>query len=208
MTRAPASVTLVSADDIARFGYRTLADALRGVRGLYVSDDRNYSYLGVRGFMRPGDYNSRILLLVDGHRMNDNLYDGAYFGRDGLPSIDIVERIEFVRGPSSSIYGSSAFFGIVNVVTKQATDLVGARVSAGTASYSTPGRCLFGGRHAAQWHVRCVQWLLLWERWPEPALLSRVRSCGQQRPTGQERWSSERPRWRAVEGLHRNPATK
>lgn len=137
VTRAPASVTLVTAEDIARFGYRTLADALRGVRGLYVSDDRNYTYVGIRGFLRPGDYNSRVLLLVDGRRMNDNLYDGAYFGRDGLPSIDIIERIEVVRGPSSSIYGSSAFFGVVNVVTRGAAGLQGTRVSAATGTYNT-----------------------------------------------------------------------
>ena len=82
MTEAPASVTIVTADDIARFGYRTLADILRSARGLFVSYDRNYSYLGARGLQRPGDYNSRILLLVDGHRMNDNVYDQAAIGPD------------------------------------------------------------------------------------------------------------------------------
>jgi outer membrane receptor protein involved in Fe transport len=130
VTRAPASVTILTAEDIGRFGYRTLAEALRSIRGLYVSDDRNYSYLGTRGFLRPGDYNSRILLLVDGHRVNDNVYDAAFFGRGVLVSVDMIERIEFVRGPSSSIYGSSAFFGIVNVVLKHAKDIDGAAVSA------------------------------------------------------------------------------
>src|SRR4051794_11917002 len=72
---APAAVTIITREEIYTFGYRTLADVLRGVRGYYVSNDRNYSYLGVRGFSRPGDYNSRLLLLVDGHRMNDNVYD-------------------------------------------------------------------------------------------------------------------------------------
>ncbi len=126
VTRAPASVTIVTADDISRFGYRTLAEALRSIRGLYVSDDRNYSYLGTRGFLRPGDYNSRILMLIDGHRVNDNVYDGAYFGREAPVAVDMIERIEFVRGPSSPIYGSSAFFGIVNIVLKHAQDIDGA----------------------------------------------------------------------------------
>jgi len=70
VTEAPALVTIVSGDQIRRLGHRTLADVLRSVGGLYVSDDRNYMRLGVRGFARPGDYNTRILLLVDGHRIN------------------------------------------------------------------------------------------------------------------------------------------
>ena len=77
VTEAPSSVTIITADDIERYGYRTLADALRSVRGFYITNDRNYSYLGVRGFSRPGDYNARILLLIDGHRLNDNVFGSA-----------------------------------------------------------------------------------------------------------------------------------
>jgi outer membrane receptor for ferrienterochelin and colicins len=145
VTRAPASVTILTSEDIGRFGYRTLAEALRSIRGLYVSDDRNYSYLGTRGFLRPGDYNSRILLLIDGHRINDNIYDGAYFSREAPVNLDMIERIEFVRGPSSSIYGSSAFFGIVNVVLKHAKELDGAALSAAAGSFGArEGNFLLG----------------------------------------------------------------
>ncbi len=137
VTRAPAAVTIVSSDEIAKYGHRTLADVLRSVRGLYVSNDRNYSYLGVRGFLRPGDYNSRVLVLVDGHRMNDNIYDAAYFGRENMVDVGAVERVEVIRGPSSSIYGSSAFFGVINVVTKPGAKAEGLEVSSEAASYHT-----------------------------------------------------------------------
>jgi outer membrane receptor for ferrienterochelin and colicins len=118
-SEAPASVTVVTAEEIHRFGWRTLGDVLKGVRGFYVSNDRNYYYVGARGFARPGDYNSRVLLLIDGHRVNENVYDSAFMGTDFPVDIDLVDRIEVVRGPSSSLYGTSAIFGIVNVVTRR-----------------------------------------------------------------------------------------
>jgi len=118
VTEAPASVTIVSADDIKKSGYRTLADVLNSVRGFYVSNDSNYSYLGVRGFSRPGDYNTRVLLMIDGHRLNDNIYDQAQIGTEFPLDVDLIERVEIVRGPGSSLYGTSAFFAVINVVTR------------------------------------------------------------------------------------------
>src|SRR5665647_252377 len=68
LAESPASVTVIDQVELHRQSYRNLAEALASVPGVYVSNDRNYSYLGVRGFNRPGDYNSRILLLTDGAR--------------------------------------------------------------------------------------------------------------------------------------------
>jgi len=98
---APSSVTIVTAEQIRKFGYRTLADILRSVRGFYVSYDRNYSYLGVCGFSRPGDYNDRIQLLIDGHRLNDNVYGQAFIGTEFPLDIDLIDHVEIVRGPGS-----------------------------------------------------------------------------------------------------------
>ena len=137
VTEAPASVSIVTADEIQKYGYRTLADVLRSVRGFYISYDRNYSYVGVRGFGRPGDYNSRILLLVDGHRLNDAIYDGALIGSEFPIDVDLIERVEIIRGPSSSLYGTSAFFGVVNVITKRGKDLKAPEVSTEVGSYGT-----------------------------------------------------------------------
>ncbi len=122
---APSSVTVITADEIQRYGYRTLADILQTVRGFFVTYDREYSSLGVRGFARPGDYNNRVLLLVDGHRLNDNIYDEAMLGTEFPVDLDLIQRIEIIRGPTSSLYGSNAVFAVVNVITKKGGDVKG-----------------------------------------------------------------------------------
>ena len=142
---APSSVTVITADQIQKHGYRTLADILRTVRSFFVTYDRNYSSLGVRGFARPGDYNTRVLLLVDGHRLNDNVYDEAMIGTEFPIDIDLIQRIEIVRGPVSSLYGSNALFAVINIITKQAEDLNGLELSSEAASLNTyQGRISYG----------------------------------------------------------------
>jgi iron complex outermembrane receptor protein len=143
---APSAVSVITGEEIKIYGHRTLADVLEGVRGLYVTSDRSYTYLGVRGFSRPSDYNSRVLLLVDGHRVNENLFGGAYIGFEGMVDVDLIDRVEVVRGPTSSLYGSGAFFGVVNVFTRPAKDLRHAEASFEAASgESYKGRFSYGG---------------------------------------------------------------
>jgi iron complex outermembrane receptor protein len=137
VTEAPTSVSFITAEDIARYGYRTLADILHGVRGMYVSDDRNFSFLGARGFGKPGDYNSRILLLVNGHRVNDNVFGQAAIGAEFGLDPATFERVEIIRGPASSVYGDSAFFAVVNVITKTGGSIDGGSVTYETGSLGT-----------------------------------------------------------------------
>jgi len=143
---APSSVTVITADQIRQFGYRTLADALRSVRGFDVTYDRNYNYVGVRGFSRPGGYNDQILLLINGHRLNDNVYDQAPLGTEFPLDVDLIERIEIVRGPSSSLYGTSAFVAVINVITKGAQTGAGLEFSGEAGGFgSYQGRSTVGG---------------------------------------------------------------
>jgi outer membrane receptor for ferrienterochelin and colicins len=147
VTEAPSSVSIVTAEQIQKYGYRTLAELLRSVRGFYGTNDRNYSYIGVRGFARPGDYNTRVLLLVDGHRLNDNVYDQALLGTEFPIDVDLIERVEIIRGPSSSLYGTSAFFAVINVITKRGRDLKGVEASGEMASFGTyKGRFSYGNK--------------------------------------------------------------
>jgi outer membrane receptor protein involved in Fe transport len=142
----PSFVTVVTAAEIKDHGYQTLSDVLKAIPSFYVTNDRNYSYVGVRGFDRPGDYSSRVLLLLNGLRTNDNVYDEAYIGEDFGIDMSIVDRIEIIRGPSAAIYGSNAFFAVINVVTKKGRDLNGGELSASAASYGTYGERASYGR--------------------------------------------------------------
>jgi iron complex outermembrane receptor protein len=147
VTEAPSSVSIVTAEEIRRYGYRTLADVLRNARGFYTTNDRNFSYAGVRGFGRPADFNSRLLVLVDGFRTNDGVYNAVGIGLDFPIDIDLIERVEIARGPSSSLYGTSAFFGVVNVITKSGRQVSGAQLTGALGSFGTgAGRVDYGER--------------------------------------------------------------
>src|SRR5580658_3787428 len=142
---APASVTVVTADEIHKYGYRNLADILRSVPGFYVTYDRDYTFVGVRGFGRLGDWNSRILVLIDGHRINDNVLGNAMLGTEFLVDVDMIARVEIVRGPSSSLYGAQAFFAIINVITRKPPELKRLEVSFAPGNFGTyQGRASYG----------------------------------------------------------------
>ncbi len=121
ITEAPSAVSIITADDIKKSGHRTLREILNGVRGFYVTFDRMYSYIGVRGVNRPGDFGGRVLITVDGHRMNDPIYDSALSGTDAFLDVDLIDRVEVIRGPGSSLYGNNAVFAVINVITRKAS---------------------------------------------------------------------------------------
>jgi outer membrane receptor for ferrienterochelin and colicins len=115
---APASVSVIDGRELRAFGYPTLLEALRGARGVSVSDDRLYASVGIRGISVLGNYGNRLLTLADGHPMNDDVLGGSYVGFDNRVDLEDVERIELVRGPGSVLYGTGAFTGVVNMVTR------------------------------------------------------------------------------------------
>lgn len=123
--QAPASIYVVTSNDIRLYQMRTLADILRSMPGLYISDDGSFSYVGIRGMGKPGDFNSRLLFLIDGSRANENISDAGSIGHDGLIDVEAIDRVEFAPGPGSALYGNNAFFGVVNIITKKADKLRG-----------------------------------------------------------------------------------
>jgi iron complex outermembrane receptor protein len=119
LKEAPADATVLSGLELQELGYRTLGQALEGVLGFRTNRDRAYEGLGVRGLYVLGDQNTRVLILLDGHALNNPVEVGSSkVGEDfGIP-LDFIERIEVIRGPASSLYGNNAFLGMVNVVTR------------------------------------------------------------------------------------------
>jgi len=134
--KAPAVVTVITAEEISRQGWRTLADLLRSVTGFYTAYDRSYTYVGVRGFLQSGDYNARVLLLIDGHRTNDNIYDGALIGTEFPLDVNLIERVEVARGPGSSLFGTNAELAVVNVFTRQPGIQTSAETTSGADSFA------------------------------------------------------------------------
>jgi len=151
---APSSVSIVRPEEVRGMGYPTIADALRGVRGVYVSDDRSYAAVGFRGLGRLGNYGNRVLVLLDGQPTNDDWIGSSFVGYDARTDLEDIERIEVVRGPGSVLYGTNAFSGVVNLVTRGVEKTSG-EVGIGVSEYGA-------GRARARYNQRFSDHASLW----------------------------------------------
>jgi outer membrane receptor protein involved in Fe transport len=133
---APASVSVITRDEIKRLGFRTLGEAVSSLAGIYLSSDRNYDYVGIRGLSRPGDYNTRIIVSVNGNRLNDPNFDCTPM--DLVFPLDLwdVERIEISRGPISVAGGTNALFGVINVISRKGDTIKGSEAHIGLGTHN------------------------------------------------------------------------
>lgn len=117
---APASITVVTREELEKGAFRDLTDALREVQGVSVTGVANEKDIFIRGL--PGSY---TLILVDGKRQStrDSRTNGnSGFEQSFIPPLTAIERIEIVRGPMSSLYGSDAMGGVINIITRKVSD--------------------------------------------------------------------------------------
>jgi outer membrane receptor for ferrienterochelin and colicins len=131
---APALSTSLTAEDLRRYGIRTLAEAIDFLSiAVHSSENLNGGEVGARGVLLTGDRGSHFLVLVDGYVVNDPLRGGSTFGVGAGIPLELVDHIEIIVGPGSVLYGSNAMFGLVNVVTKRPKHYQGVRVVAESA---------------------------------------------------------------------------
>ncbi len=141
-----AAVSIITRSQIKAFGWRTLDQALASLPGIHITYDRQYTYLGTRGFGLPGDFNTRVLLAINGNRTNSAVYDSALIGREFPVDMDLVERIEFIAGPGGAVYGQNAMFGVINVITRSGSQIDGGELTtlALAETGTTAGRVSWG----------------------------------------------------------------
>lgn len=132
--RAPALTYLVTDEDIRNLGLRNLGDILNSLPGLYLTHNGVFSFVGARGLGRPGDFNARLLVLIDGMRVNENIYDAAQIGPEFQLDAALIERVEFTPGPGSALYGNNAFFGVIQVFTRRVDKLAGPQLGLSVGS--------------------------------------------------------------------------
>lgn len=142
---APVPVTLITEEMIQRIGARTVKDVLLayvpGMTDIACNEEMN---IAMRGVFSSGQ--EKILFLLNGHRLNSYSTNAA--SPDYSMSLEKVKQIEVLRGPASSIYGGVALTGVVNIITKEGSDVDGVKVKGTVGNYGQlQGDFLFGKRY-------------------------------------------------------------
>jgi len=141
---APATMTTVTSDDLRRYGIKTLAEAINFLSlGMVTQNTLDDVEIGARGVLLTGDYGDHVLLLINGHAVNEQWDGTAYFGRGAGVPFELIDHIEVTLGPGSVLYGSQAMLGVINVVTKRAKDFDGIHLVA-ESELMTSGRAAIG----------------------------------------------------------------
>ena len=146
ISNSASAVSIVTAQDIHDYGYRTLGDILGSMKGLYISQDYEYSFLAGRGISVPGEYAGRVIVLIDGYRADDGYFGQTYMGHDGILDVSMIDRVEYIPGGSSSGYSNGALLGAINIITKSGNDIGGTQVAYGVGSHDSHNRRVSFGK--------------------------------------------------------------
>ncbi len=127
LQRVPSAVTVFTSEQIARLGVKTVAQLMNFVPGFQSqrsADNGGYTMASSRN-RRTAAVSTEILIVVDGYRTQSHLHSGSSLFLE-LP-LENIEKVEFIRGPGSALYGSNAMMGVVNIITKKNATQLSAR---------------------------------------------------------------------------------
>jgi iron complex outermembrane receptor protein len=149
---APASIYVITAEEIRRSGVTSLPEALRLAPTLQVARTNANSYaISARGFNNA--IGNKLLVLVDGRTVYTPLFSGVFWNAQDV-MLEDVERIEVISGPGATLWGANAVNGVINVITRPARDTQGTLVAAGGGNLEYGGAVRYGGRLGADGHFR------------------------------------------------------
>jgi len=139
LTDAPGIISVVTRDEIEQFGGRNLQDLLNRVPSIQAIGSHAYSHtVSVRGQSLKHS-NNEILFLINGRPHRSSFNGGANYSLLLSLPLESIDHLEIIRGPGSVLYGSSAFSGVINIVTKSATDMDGTKVKANFGTHNSLG---------------------------------------------------------------------
>ena len=149
---APASIYVITGDEIRRSGATTLPEALRLAPNLQVARVSNNGYIvGARGINNTST--NKLLVLVDGRSVYSPLFSGVFWDVQDV-MLEDVERIEIVSGPGGTLWGVNAVNGVINVITRSASGTQGGLLSGGGGTRDAEGALRFGGAWGSDGHYR------------------------------------------------------
>ena len=132
----PASIIVIEREEIQEFGYRNVQELIENIPGMYVIDQRSFNdiSIGIRGFCGP--FNRHVMIQINGVSMMSEFQNDFKLDKMNI-SIESIDKIEVIRGPMSIIYGTGAFFGVINIITNELKQPANSIVSSALGSQNS-----------------------------------------------------------------------
>jgi iron complex outermembrane receptor protein len=145
LSRTASAVFVIAQEDIRRSGATNIPDLLRMVPGLDVAQiSANKWAISVRGF--NGQNSNKLLVLIDGRSVYSPMFSGVFWDAQDVP-LDSIDRIEVIRGPGAAVWGANAVNGVINIITKKASNTQGGLLTTGAGTYDRGlGTARYGGK--------------------------------------------------------------
>ena len=153
LSRTASAIFVITQEDIRRSGALNVPDLLRLVPGLDVAEVNSSTWaISSRGF--NDEAANKLLVLIDGRTVYSPLFGGVFWDVQQVP-LEIIDRIEVIRGPGAAVWGANAVNGVINIITKKASDTQGGLISGGGGTYEQGfGTALYGGKIGSDTYYR------------------------------------------------------